>query len=82
MIEKEEKGKVIGKLSIIVGTNRKGDIVVREGDNIQALVKNFTVSYGLKRDVMPTIFQTLQQLIRKNERLSLDNKNEASHLME
>jgi hypothetical protein len=35
LVEKEEKkNKIIGKLSIIVGANRKGDIVVREGDNL------------------------------------------------
>ena len=28
------KNKVIGKLSVIVGMNKKGDIVVREGDNL------------------------------------------------
>jgi hypothetical protein len=33
--EKEEKkNKIIGKLSVIVGANKKGDIVVREGDNL------------------------------------------------
>jgi len=36
-MEKEEKKNnniIIGKLSIIVGANRKGDIVVREGDSL------------------------------------------------
>jgi hypothetical protein len=56
LVEKEDKkNKIIGKLSIIVGANRKGDIVVREGDNLQSLVKSFMASYGLKREVMPTI---------------------------
>ena len=36
LAEKEEKKyRIIGKLSVIVGANKKGDIVVREGDNIQ-----------------------------------------------
>ena len=35
LYEKEEKKqKVLGKLSVIVGANKKGDIVAREGDNI------------------------------------------------
>ena len=35
LYEKEEKKlKVLGKLSIIVGANKKGDIVAREGDNV------------------------------------------------
>ena len=59
--EKEEKRmKVIGKLSVIVGANKKGDIVVREGDNIQVLVKHFMVSYGLKKELMPTIVSSLE----------------------
>jgi len=36
---------VIGKLSVVVGANRKGDIVVREGDNLHLLVKSFMQSY-------------------------------------
>lgn len=33
--EKEHnKNSIIGKLSVIVGPNRKGDIVVRDGDNL------------------------------------------------
>ncbi len=51
---------MIGNLSIIVGPNRKGDIVVREGDDLQTLVKNFIALYGLKKDVAPTIFASLQ----------------------
>lgn len=35
LYEKEEKKqKVLGKLSVIVGANKKGDIVARDGDNI------------------------------------------------
>lgn len=57
MVEKEIKkeAKVIGNLSIIVGPNRRGDIVVREGDDLKTLVKNFVALYGLKKEVAPTI---------------------------
>lgn len=35
LTEKEEKRtKIMGKLSVIVGNNKRGDIVIREGDNI------------------------------------------------
>ena len=56
-VDKEIKkdAKVIGNLSIIVGPNRKGDIVVREGDDLKSLVKNFVALYGLKKEVAPTI---------------------------
>ena len=57
LVEKEIKkeAKVIGNLSIIVGPNRRGDIVVREGDDLKTLVKNFVALYGLKKEVAPTI---------------------------
>lgn len=36
MAEKEEKKKkVLGKLSIVLSSNKRGDIVVREGDDPQ-----------------------------------------------
>ena len=62
MVEKDLKkeAKVIGNLSIIVGPNRRGDIVVREGDDLKLLVKNFVALYGLKREVAPTIQTSLQ----------------------
>ena len=68
MVEKDLKkeAKVIGNLSIIVGPNRRGDIVVREGDDLKLLVKNFVALHGLKRDVAPTVLMSLQQLVEKN----------------
>ena len=51
---------MIGNLSIIVGPNRRGDIVVREGDDLKLLVKNFVALYGLKKEVAPTIQASLQ----------------------
>ena len=70
MVEKEIKkeAKVIGNLSIIVGPNRRGDIVVREGDDLKQLVKNFVALYGLKKEVAPTIQASLQQLVDKNQK--------------
>ena len=62
----KKEAKVIGNLSIIVGPNRRGDIVVRDGDDLKTLVKNFVALYGLKRDVAPTILKSLQQLVDKN----------------
>ena len=56
---KKKDEKVIGDLSIIYGPNRKGDIVVREGDDLPTLVKNFIALYGLKKDVAPIILASL-----------------------
>ena len=56
----------MGNLSVIVGPNRKGDIVVREGDDLPTLVKNFIALYGLKKAVYNTIIEHLKQLISKN----------------
>ena len=33
-VKEEKKSKVLCKLSVIVGTSKKGDIVAREGDNV------------------------------------------------
>ena len=57
MAEKEAKkdAKVIGNLSIIVGPNRRGEIIIKQNDDLKLLVKNFIALYGLKKDVAPTI---------------------------
>lgn len=43
--------KVLGSLSVVMGPGRKGQIVVREGDDINVIVRNFIQLYGLKKDV-------------------------------
>lgn len=50
----------MGKLSILLGNNKKGDILVRDGENIHQLARNFVASYGLKRDFIPTITHSLE----------------------
>ena len=50
----ENKGKVVGRLSVIVAPRKRGDIVVRETDlekekGLEMLVKNFVICYGLKK---------------------------------
>lgn len=50
---------MIGNLSIIVGPNRRGDIVVREGDDLRVLVKNFVNLYGLKKEVSSIVYESL-----------------------
>jgi len=69
VVQKEEKkqAKILGKLSIIVGANKQGDIVVREGDNIERLARNFMTIYSLKREILPTIVQSLEQLVVKTK---------------
>lgn len=72
MVKEENKNKIIGKLSILVGTNKKGDIVVREGDNLHMLVKNFMVSYGLKREMLATILLSLEKLVQNKHKKDLE----------
>ena len=50
---------------MIVAANRKGDIVVREGqeDKLEELVRSFVVSYGLRKEMVPVIHRSLQQLV-------------------
>jgi hypothetical protein len=54
---------VLGSLSIVMGPGKKGNIVVREGDDINSVVKSFIQLYGLKKDVHGTICDSLRQLI-------------------
>jgi hypothetical protein len=61
MRQKEDnKSKVLGKLSISIGSHRRGDIVVREGENLHLLAKSFVVSYGLKKEFIETIRRSLE----------------------
>lgn len=64
----EKKQKIIGKLSILIGNNRKGDIVIREGDSLQRLAKNFVISYGLKKEFANTIISSLEQLVNNSQK--------------
>jgi hypothetical protein len=57
---KEEKRSVLGKLSILIGNNRKSDIIIREGDSLQRLAKNFVIAYGLKKEFTQTILSSLE----------------------
>jgi hypothetical protein len=54
---------VLGSLSVVMGPGRKGQIVVREGDDLNVIVHNFIQLYGLKKDVHSTICNSLKQLI-------------------
>jgi hypothetical protein len=59
--EKEDKrNRVLGKLSVILGNNRKGEIIIRNGDNLKTSAKNFVTSYGLKKEFVPTIVSSLE----------------------
>ena len=55
----KNKRRVLGNLSVIVGPNRRGDIVVREGDDLPTLVRNFIALYGLKKSVYSTVLDHL-----------------------
>jgi hypothetical protein len=67
LIKEEKREKIIGRLSVLLGNNKKGDILVREGDNIQHLAKSFVASYGLKREFMQSIIASLEQLVQSNK---------------
>jgi hypothetical protein len=58
----------LGNLSVIVGPNRRGEIIVRQGDDLPTLVKNFIALYGLKKSVYPTILEHLTHLISKKRK--------------
>eukprot|EP01022_Parablepharisma_sp_SALTPOND_P030071 TRINITY_DN752_c0_g1_i1.p1 TRINITY_DN752_c0_g1~~TRINITY_DN752_c0_g1_i1.p1 ORF type:complete len:897 (-),score=102.49 TRINITY_DN752_c0_g1_i1:34530-37220(-) len=75
--EKENKPKIIGRLSILIGNNKTGEIVVREGDSPEMLTQNFIATYSLKSHTFPTILDALQKLIAsyRNNRQSNEGKS-------
>lgn len=67
MKEKEEKQQehpVLGKLKVVLGPNRKGVIVVREGDDPRTLAENFISSYAVaKKDHKESVIRGIQQIL-------------------
>lgn len=63
--------KVIGRLSVIVAPGKRGEIVVRDGEQgdkmLMKLVRNFVVCYGLKKDMVQIIYDNLKSLVQKRE---------------
>ncbi len=65
--EKEDKRhRIVGKLQVLIGNNRKGEIIIRDGDNLNTLAKSFVSSYGLKKEFITTIVGSLEQLVANN----------------
>jgi hypothetical protein len=64
-VREEKKAKILVRLSIIVAPGKKGDIIVREGEEgkVHILVKNFIIMYGLKRDNYQVILSNLVNLL-------------------
>ena len=57
---------IIARLTVQVAPNRKGDIVVREGQELGPLVKNFLVCYGLKKDMHEVILGSLEKVVQNS----------------
>ncbi|KAL9651338.1 hypothetical protein ABK040_001290 [Willaertia magna] len=49
------------QLKITIGKGKVGNIVVREGDDIHILAKNFVSTYGLKKDMTSKIEDKIQK---------------------
>ena len=68
---KIQERKILAKLSVIVAPNRKGEIVVREGDEsdkkLKQIINNFIVCYALKSEMAPIIKQGILNLIEQNK---------------
>ena len=60
---------VLGNLSVVMGGGKRGNIVVRDGDDVKELVKNFIQLYGLKKDLFPTILGSLNNLLATNQQV-------------
>ena len=64
------KKPIIARLSIIVAPNKRGDIIVRDGqedeNSLNLLVRNFVICYGLKKDMFSVILESLKNLLDRN----------------
>eukprot|EP00826_Nyctotherus_ovalis_P029583 TRINITY_DN2341_c0_g1_i1.p1 TRINITY_DN2341_c0_g1~~TRINITY_DN2341_c0_g1_i1.p1 ORF type:complete len:377 (-),score=98.86 TRINITY_DN2341_c0_g1_i1:154-1284(-) len=58
-----ESRKVLGKLSVVIGKNRTGEIVVREGDDPLVLVENFITAFSLGREYKQYFLDTIEKLV-------------------
>lgn len=52
--------RVLGRLKVLIGAKRSGEIVVREGDSVRALAKGFVAAYGLKKEFVEKIVESLE----------------------
>lgn len=61
---------IIGRLSVLVAPGKKGEIIVREGEQtdqgLMRLVKNFVSCFGIQPQMAQVIFQNLKQLLANN----------------
>ena len=64
-VQRETKGKVLGKLSVLIGKSKTADIIIREGDDPAALVENFLTTFCLSRDLTQTFLNAIENLIEK-----------------
>jgi hypothetical protein len=48
---------------VVLGQNRRADIIVRENESLLTLAKNFVASFGLKKEFINTIHSNLENLV-------------------
>ena len=56
---KVKKPKIIGKQTVIFGPENRSEIVVREGDDLDVLVKKFVSHHKLKKKDTSKIHRSL-----------------------
>lgn len=75
-----ESRKILGKLSVVIGKNRTGEIVVREGDDPSALVESFITAFSLGREYRQYFLDTIEKLVSnvsgKEKQISLPKISE------
>ena len=63
---------IIGRLSVLVAPGKKGEIIVREGEQtdqgLMRLVKNFVSCFGIQPQMTKVIFSNLKQLLAAKSR--------------
>ena len=66
--QRENKNRILGKLSVIIGKSRTGEIVIREGDDPLVLVNNFIKTFSLSKDHTQHFLEAIKNLIENSSK--------------
>jgi len=70
-----ENQKIIGKLSIIVGDNQKGTIIIKDGESTEKIVTEFMQKYSMKEANYKQIYESVENLKAEYSEKIKSNQN-------
>jgi len=66
--QRNAKGKVLGKVVILIEKKKPIDIIVREGDDAEQVVENFLISFKLGHEHYDAILAEVNRLIQNSKK--------------